>query len=253
MKILRRHRYYVVSSRDDLNTLNPAVPNNFLSHGGYIDTKKPRIQVFKSVSDALSATFLGQKLRPGSSVYVYEIQDLKPESLIGPLGILDVPYYNLVHEYWYLRSCSVRLVAPISIDSLEKEETYHYGPRQTKAPLYRWKWTELYPKPWERKLGPKLKQYSSQESDINSLTDRQLERLANKVVSHRKKVRQEKQKLHDAKKNTLASESKPALNPTTQDEATIRAQKNLGYKKALRTEEGVIRKELINTIRNDNT
>lgn len=37
------------------------------------------------------------------------------------------------------------------------------------------------------------------------------------------------------------------------DEATKRAEKLMNYKKALGSEENVIKKELINTIRNDNT
>ena len=248
--------YYIISEKPDLSkqTLYPAVPNNFLVRGGYLDRKLPRISVFKSVSDALSATYLGQKLRPGTKLYVYEVSDLDPESLVGPLGIDKVPYYNLLKEWWYLRGCSVKLIAPIAVEGLGKEETYKYGPRQTKAALYRWKWMEIYEKPWEKKFGPKLpkeKQYS--DTDIDSLNDRQLEKLANRVVSHRKKVRLEKNKLKTAKKNTLATtDSKPSLTPTVQDEATVRATKALKYKKALKTEESVIRKELINTIRNDN-
>ena len=124
-----------------------------------------------------------------------------------------------------------------------------YGPRQTKAPLYKYKWTEIQ-KPWERKFGPKLKKFS----DLDNLSDKQLEKLANKVVSHRKRVRLERNKLKTAKKNTIATnELQPYLSPTTQDEAALRAQKVLAYKKALGSEENVIRKELINTIRNDNT
>lgn len=258
MIVLRNKKtpYYIISEKPDLHkqTLYPAVPNNFLVRGGYLDSKLPRIQVFKSVSDALSATYLGQKLRPGSKMYVYEVLDLNPESLIGPLGIDKIPYFRFIKEWWYLRGCSLKLVAPIVIEELKKEEAYHYGPRQTKAPIYRWSWSEVYEKPWEKKFGPKLpkeKQYS--DTDIDSLNDRQLEKLANKVVSHRKKVRLEKNKLKTAKNNTLATtDSKPSLTPTVQDEATVRATKALKYKKALKTEENVIRKELINTIRNDN-
>lgn len=61
-------------------------------------------------------------------------------------------------------------------------------------------------------------------------------------------------KLKAAQNNTIASiDTKPYLSPTVQDEATLRATKNLNYRKALRSEENVLRKELINTIRNDNT
>lgn len=256
MIVLRKKHYYIVSSNPDLekHILHPAVPNNFLTRGGWVDSKLPRISVFSSIEDALSATFLGQKLRPGSKMYVYEVLDLNPESLIGPLGIDKIPYFRFIKEWWYLRGCSVKLVAPIVVEELKKEEAYHYGPRQTKAPLYRWSWSEVYEKPWEKKFGPKLpkeKRYS--DTDIDSLNDRQLEKLANKVVSHRKKVRLEKNKLKMAKNNTLATtDSKPSLTPTEQDEATVRATKALKYKKALKTEENVIRKELINTIRNDN-
>ena len=246
MKIIRNKKYYIISSKPDLekHILHPAVPNNFLVRGGYIDSKLPRIQVFKSVSDALSATYLGQKLRPGTKMYVYEVLDLNPESLIGPLGIDKIPYFRFIKEWWYLRGCSLGLVAPIVIEELKKEETYHYGPRQTKAPLYRWSWSEVYEKPWEKKFGPKLpkeKQYSSPDP-LDNLNEKQLERLANKVVSHRKKERLVRNRLKTAKKNTIATnESLPNLTPTTQDEATQKAANTLKYNKALRNEESVIK------------
>jgi len=257
MIVLRNKKkpYYIVSSSPDLekHILHPAVPNNFLVRGGYLDSKLPRIQVFRSVSDALSATFLGQKLRPGTKMYVYEVLDLNPESLIGPLGIDKIPYYNLLNEWWYLRSCSVKLVAPIEIDRLVKEETYKYGPRQTKASLYKWSWSEVYENPWERKFGPKLpkeKQYSEPDP-LNNLSERQLEDLADRVVSHRKKERKIANRFKTAKKNTVATnESMPNLTPTAQDEATLKATKALKYKKALRNEENTIKREFINTILN---
>ncbi len=251
MIVLRKKPYYIVSSNPDLekHILYPAVPNNFLTRGGWVDSKLPRISVFRSIEDALSATYLGQKLRPGTKMYVYEVTDINSESLIGPLDITQVPYYREIKEWWYLKSCSLKFISEIEIGKLKKEETYMYGPRQTKAPLYKYKWIEIQ-KPWERKFGPKLKKFS----DLDNLSDRQLEKLANKVVSHRKKVRLERNKLKTAKKNTIATnESKPYLSTTTQDEAVLKAQKVLAYKKALGSEENVIRKELINTIRNDNT
>ena len=159
MIVLRKKQpFYVISENSDLGKciLYPAVPNNFLTRGGYIDSKLPRIQVFRSVGDALSATYLGQKLRPGTKMYVYEVLDLNPESLIGPLDITRIPYFQLVKEWWYLKGCSLKLVAPIIVDGLKKEENYKYGPRQTNAPLYRWNWTEVYEKPWEKKFGLKL-------------------------------------------------------------------------------------------------
>ena len=52
MIVLRKKPYYIVSSNPDLekHILHPAVPNNFLVRGGWVDSKLPRIQVFKSVS-----------------------------------------------------------------------------------------------------------------------------------------------------------------------------------------------------------
>ena len=253
MIILRK--YYIISTNPDLekHILYPAVPNNFLTRGGLIDSKLPRIQIFRSIGDALSATFLGQKLRPGSKMYVYEILDLNPESLIGPLDITKVPYSGLLKEWWYLKSCSPKFVSEIEIGKLKKEETYHYGPRQTKASIYKWEWSEIQ-KPWEKKFGPKLPKEKHYSSDpLDNLNEIQLERLANKVVSHRKNNRLGKNKIKEAKKNTIATiDTKPNLSQTTMDEATKRAEKLMNYKKALGSEENVIKKELINTIRNDN-
>ena len=117
MIVLRKKPYYIVSSNSDLekHILHPAVPNNFLVRGGYINSKLPRISVFRSIEDALSATFLGQKLRPGFKMYVYEVTDINPESLIGPLDITQVPYYREIKEWWYLKSCSLKKVVALSL------------------------------------------------------------------------------------------------------------------------------------------
>lgn len=181
---MKIHRpFYIVSPRSDLKTLNPAVPNNFLIRGGWIDSKLPRISIFKSVSDAISATYLGEKLRPEMKLYVYEVQGINPESLIGPLSISEIPYFQALKEWWYLRSVSLKFIAEIKIERLLETLEYHYGPRQTRGFVYKWRWSEVIPK-YQEKFGPKLKRFSD---GLDNLNDRQLERLANKVVSHRKK------------------------------------------------------------------
>lgn len=249
----RLKKFYLVSKDPNLEKqiISPAVPNNSMVKEKVGDIKTPRISLYNTVGDAISSTYLGQKLRPGTRLYVYEAINIYSESLIGPVGLDKIPYFRLIQEWWYLRNCMVKFIAEIEIGKLLGTEEYKYGPRQLKAPLYRWEWTEIIPK-YQEKFGPKLKKFS--DSELDRLNDRQLERLANKVVSHRKKVRLERNKLRAAKENTIASTNlKPFLNPTVHDEATIRAYKNLNYKKALRSEESVLRKELINTIQNDNT
>lgn len=159
MIILRKRlrRFYIVSQDSNLekHIISPAVPNNFLSRGGYWDNKTPRIRIYNTLRDAISATFLGQKLRPGTKLYVYDVINLHPESLIGPVGLDKVPYFKDISEWWYLRNCSVKFIAEIEIGDLKKTLEYKYGPRQTKAPLYRWEWSEVIPK-YKEKFGPLL-------------------------------------------------------------------------------------------------
>ncbi len=233
MIVLRKKPYYIISENPDLekHILHPAVPNNFLTRGEHIDSKLPRISVFRSVSDAISATFLGQNLRPGTKMYVYEISDINPESLIGPLDVTKIPYFSLLKEWWYLKSCSPKFVSEIEIGKLKKEETYHYGPRQTNATLYKWEWSEIQ-KPWEKKFGPKLpkeKQYSNLTLASNQpLTKRGVRKLRRIERRNERRMKREA-KLEEMKSN-------PTFTPTALDKAVADAETNLARNKALKSE-----------------
>lgn len=256
MIIIRKRlkKYYIVSENSDLekHIISPAVPNNFLTKGKFWDTKTPRIRLYDTVRDAISATFLGQILQKETKLYVYEATGLDNESLIGPVSIDKIPYFQNIKEWWYLRSCRVKFIGTIQINGLGKEETYMYGPRQTKAKIYRWKWSEVL-KPWEEKFGPKLPNEKHYSDPLSNLNDKQLEKLADKVTDHRRKNRLKKKRIQDAKKNTLASNGESNVIPTAQDEATQRASRMLNYKKAIGSEQNFLKREYINTIRNDNS
>ena len=246
----RLKRYYIVSPNPDLekHIISPAVPNNFLSKGKFWDTSTPRVRLYETIGDAISGIYLGQKLGIDTILYVYEIINLDRESLVGPVGIDKVPYFRLLNEWWYLRNCLAKFLGTIKIDKLVKEETYLYGPKQTKSKLYRWEWSEIL-KPWE-----KFKKLEKHYSDpLGNLNERQLEKLADKVTVHRQKKRAVKRKLDNAKNNNLASNRDSKVSFTALDKATNDASKLLNYNKAVGSERNVMRRELINIIRNDNS
>lgn len=228
----RLKKFYIVSPNPDLekHIPSPAVPNNFLSRGEFWDTKTPRVPIFKTIGDAISATYLGQKLRPGMKLFVYEAHGISKESLLGPLSIDKIPYFRFIKEWWYLKPINVKFIAEIEIGDLLKTDIYYYGPKQTKAYLYRYDWKELQ-KPWEKKFGPKL-QKEKHYSDTN-VSNEELDRYNNNVVSHRKVFRLRRKRIKDADSNNLSGNrvTQTSYSPNAQEEAVLRASKLLEYNK----------------------
>lgn len=138
---------YFVSTFSDLNgeIIKPKVPNNFLTKNKIGDYKTPRICFYPSVDKALVA--LSQELK-GKELYIYQPRNINFDSLHKP-NISEVPSCLLTDEFWYLDQVELRYLAAVKVEGKEKELAYHYGPRSTKAYLYKWKWEEIL-KPWEK-------------------------------------------------------------------------------------------------------
>ena len=140
---------YFVSSQSDLGDkiIYPKIPDNFLTRGKFEEWQTPRIRLYPSVEDCLSGLWLGEKLT-GSRLYVYRAKGVRNESLIKP-SITSVPYALVLDEYWYLGKLRFEYLGEIEVGNEIEKKLYHYGPRSTKAYIYRWAWKEIGLKPWE--------------------------------------------------------------------------------------------------------
>ena len=142
-----------ISNQDDLDLeiTHPSIPVNFLVTGKYMDWQTKRTRLYENVSDALSALWLGQKIK-GSELYVYEAQGIRSESLIKP-SITSAPYTLVIPEWWYLANVRFKKLGKIKVEKEIGKDWFTYGPRATKSPIYRWSWSEIL-KSWEK---PKIK------------------------------------------------------------------------------------------------
>lgn len=142
---------YIVSSIPDLDkeSVLPSIPNNFLTLEK-IGNKVARIRLYDNIDDALSATYLGQNIKD-AEFYVYKSLRVRSESLTIP-SITEAPYIlNLdSYEWWYLSKLKFNYIGKIKVGNKLKTTYYNYGPKQLKAPLYKWEWEETGLKKWEK-------------------------------------------------------------------------------------------------------
>lgn len=128
--------------------LFPSIPNDFLVTRKFINWQVPRIKLYTTIDDAISGKYLGSIIE-GMNLGVYQVLGVREENLIKP-GLSDCPYGLEVEEWWYLVTLRCKLLGEIQVGEIKDKLTYHYGPRQTRATLYRWQWEEIL-KPWEKK------------------------------------------------------------------------------------------------------
>lgn len=147
----RAEELFIVSTSPNLDNtiLYPEVPKSILTLSGVLDTI-PRISIFDNISDALSVVFLGEKIN-GLTISIYSPLNLRYENFLSP-EITSAPYLLALDgkEWWYTAPVRLKKVGEIKITNLKEEKSYRYGPRQKKAPLYKWGWEEIKPK-WEKK------------------------------------------------------------------------------------------------------
>lgn len=141
--IIKRNVFYYVSTLPGLEKeiIKPDIPVNFLTRGKYIDYKMKRIRLYKTIEEAISGLYLGENFKKGTKIYIYRALGIKGDNLLGPMNINEVPYSFLIREYWYTGNLRLEKLGEVKIVK-KGEETYKYGPRQTTAKLYRWKWYE---------------------------------------------------------------------------------------------------------------
>lgn len=143
--------YYFISPNPNLDgeILKPSIPVNFLTKGKFEDFKLPRILLYESIDDALSGgQFLGQNLKD-MKLTVYKAMGIRKDNLLTP-SIDQVPYKLVLNEFWYCINLMIRKEKDIKVDDKKETLVYHYGPRSTKAELYKWSWHDIL-KPWEMK------------------------------------------------------------------------------------------------------
>lgn len=143
MKIIRQNLYFISTDPNlEKTIINPTIPSDILTKSKSINYKTPRIKLYRDIDSAISGNMLGLNLE-GLNLFVYKASSIRSESLIGPINITEIPYASVLEEWWSLANCKMKLLGEIRIGSKKEILTYKYGPRQTKANIYKWNWTEI--------------------------------------------------------------------------------------------------------------
>ena len=129
-----RRLYHVSQSNLDGKTIQPSVPNNFMTKNGYEDGKTKRVCFSSSIDGCLRA--LSQKC-PGMKLFVHvpdgEYDTYKP-------SVKEVPDVKITKEVWIKEPVKLKCIGQISVigDRGEKGMPYKYGDKT--AELYDWDW-----------------------------------------------------------------------------------------------------------------
>lgn len=163
---------YFISTKENIKSLSPRIPDNFFTRKGYEDNKTPRVCFSTDIGKCL----MGLSSRcEGQKYYVY-----KP---IGEYEVItptkkQVPDVEITDEKWICEKVEVECIGEILCicDKGEDGIPYTYGPNdEYKAELYEWNWK------WTKK-------YKSTIQESVSTIDKDFKSKGKKSLSNFKKV-----------------------------------------------------------------
>ena len=136
----RNQNYYFVSESNDIKSLVPRIPDNYMTRHGYEDSKTPRVCFAPSINSCLMA--LSQKCT-GMELYVY-IPDGNYE--IYHPSVNQVPDVNITGEVWIKSKVRVKKIGKIKVigDKGLDGHPYRYGNKTAELYDWDWKWIEKY-------------------------------------------------------------------------------------------------------------
>ena len=136
----KSHLYHI-SNRQNIKTINPSIPNNFMTKNNYEENKTKRVCFAPSIEQCLMGL---SRNCEGEEFYVYTpIKDYKTYSP----NIKDVPDSGITGEIWIKEPVDVICLGKIKVLDTNKSpgKLYTYGNGKT-AELYAfdYKWIERY-------------------------------------------------------------------------------------------------------------
>ena len=146
--------YHVSQSNLDGKTIQPSVPNNFMTKNGYEDGKTKRVCFSSFIDGCLRA--LSQKCT-GMKLYVHipdgEYDVYKP-------SVKEVPDVKITKEVWIKEPVKLKCIGKIDVigDRGEDGLPYKYG--NNTAELYDWDWK------WVEKVDESYIEESKKDDDI---------------------------------------------------------------------------------------
>ena len=134
-KCLTHDKYFFLSEKNmNGETLQPRIPENFLTKNGYEDNKTKRVCFSTSIDGALKA--LSQNLK-GKTFYVHT-----PSTNISVKtpSISEVPDSKITNEVWCLDPVKLSMIGKIHVIKDDGNPGYRYKYGNKTAELYGWDW-----------------------------------------------------------------------------------------------------------------
>ena len=140
---------YHISNRQNIKTINPSIPNNFMTKNNYEENKTKRVCFAPSIDQCLMGL---SRNCEGEEFYVYTpIKDYKTYSP----NIKDVPDSGITGEIWIKEPVDVICIGKIKVLDTNRSpgKSYTYGNEKT-AELYAfdYKWIEKYKQKESQKI-----------------------------------------------------------------------------------------------------
>jgi len=154
---------YFISTKENIKSLSPRIPDNFFTRKGYEDNKTPRVCFSTDIGKCL----MGLSSRcAGQKYYVY--QPVGEYEVITPTK-KQVPDVEIIDEKWICEKVEIECIGEILCTGDKGEDgiPYTYGHKnEYKAELYEWNWK------WLKKYNNNTsKYYSDKFSDVKSIVD----------------------------------------------------------------------------------
>lgn len=152
---------YFISTRENIKSLTPRIPDNFFTRKGYEDDKTPRVCFSTDIGKCLMA--LTMKCA-GQKYYVY--QPAGEYEVITPTK-KQVPDVDITDEKWICEKVEVECIGEILCISDKGEDgiPYTYGHKnEYKAELYEWNWK------WVKKYSS-LNEFYLESKDASQIDD----------------------------------------------------------------------------------
>lgn len=138
--------FFISDTNMDNHTLNPRIPNNYLTKNGYEDNTICRVCVAPSIKSSLIA--LSKNLKD-VELYVHIVDNISQAKQCKP-SVNLVPDSIITNEVWITNSVKLKCVGKIKVlDAYGDGLKYKYGEKnQYEAELYSWKykWIEKFDK-----------------------------------------------------------------------------------------------------------
>lgn len=128
---------YFISTKENIKSLSPRIPDNFFTRKGYEDNKTPRVCFSTDIGKCL----MGLSMKCAEQKY-YVYQPVGEYAVITPTK-KQVPDVDITDEKWICEKVEVECIGEILCigDKGEDGIPYTYGPKnEYKAELYEWNW-----------------------------------------------------------------------------------------------------------------